>query len=210
MFKQALLPDTFRALQLASQVPTVQTAYLAGGTALALQLGHRISVDLDFFTQEKFDEDLVLADLQKIGLKKESKAWMTVKGKLGKTDFSLFYYQYPLIESTEKFEGINVLNKPDIAAMKIHALADRGTTRDFMDVYFLAKEYSLEQMFDFYNEKFGDLEEKKYHLLRSLDYFIDAEREQKYPEMLIKVKWEDVVAFFKRESKRLAQIYMDL
>lgn len=55
MFKQTLFPDTLRAIQLASQIPIVQRAYLAGGTALALQIGHRMSVDLDFFTQEVFD-----------------------------------------------------------------------------------------------------------------------------------------------------------
>lgn len=205
MFKQALLPETFRALQLAGSLPVLKKAYMAGGTALALRLGHRISEDLDFFTREKFDEDLVVADLRKAGLEKEKTAWMTVKGNFGKTDVSLFYYEYPLIEETDVFEGVNVVRKKDIAAMKIIAMYDRGTRRDFTDLYFLAKEFSLEEMMEFYDLKFKDLEEKRYHIIRSLDYFGDADAEVKKPEMLVDFKWEDAKKFFHSESMRLAK-----
>ena len=206
MFTKALLPDTIRALQLVSKVPVIKRAYLAGGTALALHLGHRVSVDLDFFTKEELDEKILVADLlQLTEFKKEAEAWRTVMGKVGKTKFSIFYYKYPLLARTVPFNGIQILAKPDIAAMKIQALGDRGTKRDFIDLYFLAKEYSLPEMLEFYDKKYGDLEEKLYHLIKSMDYFADAEADEKELEMLIPVKWEDVKTFFHKASLRLTK-----
>lgn len=206
MFKQALLPDTFRAIQLAASVPDIQRAYLAGGTALALRLGHRVSVDLDFFTREVFDEQVVGMELARLPeFKEERRAWRTVKGKIGQTDFSLFYYKYPLIEGVDEFEGVKVLRNKDIAAMKINALYDRGTRRDFADIYFLAKEFSLEEMMGFYDQKYGGLEDKKYSIIRSLNYFGDADAEIKKPKMLMSYSWEEAKKFFHNEAMRLAK-----
>jgi hypothetical protein len=83
MFTQAVLPDTLRAIKLAATIPDVQKAYLAGGTSLALQIGHRISIDLDFFTREKFREEAVELALMQSGFyKKDGISWQTVWGKL--------------------------------------------------------------------------------------------------------------------------------
>ena len=206
MFKQTLFPDTFRAIQLTSQIPVIQRAYLAGGTALALQIGHRMSVDLDFFTQEVFDENMLGADLKRFSeFKLGQKAWRTIMGHIGETAFSLFYYEYPMLDKTESFEGIHLAGKKDIAAMKMHALADRGTKRDFIDMYFLAKEYSLDKILEFYDLKYGNLKEQFYHIVRALDYFADAEHEERSLQMLINVDWEEVKKFFETEAKRLAR-----
>lgn len=205
MFTQTLLPDTIRAIQLVSDIPIIKKAYLAGGTALALHLGHRISVDLDFFTQEELDENILAADLQRLAEFKEAgKAWRTVWGEIGETKFSLFYYQYPLLAPTIGFKDINILDIKDIAAMKIQALGDRGAKRDFIDLFFLAKTYSLDEMLEFYNQKYGDLEDKIYHLVRSFDYFADAEIE-KSPRMLTEVSWEKIKDFFHQQSMQLAK-----
>lgn len=205
MFTKALLPDTIRALKLASQVEIVKKSYLAGGTALALLLGHRISQDLDFFTKEEFDEKVLVQNLEKLPeFKEDGTAWRTVWGKIRKTKFSLFYYQYPLIQKTINFSGIQILDKKDIAAMKIHALEDRGTKRDFIDLYFLAKEFSLEQMLKFYDQKYGVLEKHLYIILRSMDYFAEAEIED-MPDMLIPVSWEEVKKFFQNQVLTLAR-----
>jgi len=210
MFTKTLLPDTFRAIQLISDIPIIKKAYLAGGTALALHFGHRISVDLDFFTQEELEENILAADLSRLGeFKEEGKAWRTVWGKVGETKFSLFYYKYPLLASTIPFMGINILDIKDIAAMKVQALGDRGTKRDFIDLFFLAKTYSLEEMLDFYHQKYADLESKIYHLVRSLDYFADADIE-KDPKMLADVSWEKVKEFFYQEAMRLSRLKLGL
>jgi len=107
MFTKTLLPDTVRAIKLISGIPIVKNAYLAGGTALAMHLGHRISVDLDFFTQETLEEQILLANLHKLPeFKEDGVAWRTVWGKIGVTKFILFYYKYPLLAKTHPFMGI--------------------------------------------------------------------------------------------------------
>lgn len=204
MFTKTLLPDTFRAIKLISGFPEIQKAYLAGGTSLALQIGHRVSVDLDFFTQEEFNETLLSEELIKIpDFTQNGTAKWTVWGTIAKTKFSMFYYKYPLLESTISFEGIQLAGLSDIAAMKIHAIEDRGTKRDFIDVYFLSKKFSLEEMLEFYQKKYGVLEDHLYAILRSLDYFEDAEQETIMPTMLTEVNWEEVKNYFHIHTKRL-------
>jgi predicted nucleotidyltransferase component of viral defense system len=204
MFNKTLLPDTLRAIQLISHLPIIQGAYLAGGTALALQIGHRISVDLDFFTPDEFDENSLSIELQQFpAFKLENKAWRTIMGKIGETKFSIFYYKNPLIDKTVNYEGINLASKKDIAAMKINALESRGSQRDFIDIYFLSKHYKLEEMFNFYNLKYGILDAKLYSILRGLDYFEDAENLSEIPTMIQPISWEKVKKFFHSEAMRL-------
>ncbi len=206
MFTKTLLPDTFRAIQLITGVIEIKQAYLAGGTALALQIGHRVSVDLDFFTQQKFNEAELSTKLASLPeFTQDGTAQGTVWGKIGQTKFSIFYYKYPLLEKTVSFEGIQLASLADIAAMKIHAIEDRGTRRDFVDVYFLAKKYTLEDMLNFYQKKYAVLEDHLYSILRSLDYFEDAEQEKQMPQMLINVSWEKVKEYFRKEMSSLVK-----
>lgn len=210
MFTKTLLPNTLRAIKLVSKINTVKNSYLAGGTALALHLGHRLSVDLDFFTKEEFDEKVLVQNLKNLPeFKEEGTAWRTVWGKIGSTKFSLFYYQYPLIKQIIPFDGIQILDKADIAAMKIHAIEERGTRRDFVDLYFLAKEFALEQMLKFYDQKYGVLTEHLYIIFRSLDYFAEAEIDQ-MPDMLISASWEEIKNFFHHQALILAKKKLDI
>ncbi len=206
MFTKTLLPDTFRVIQLISDVSEIKTAYLAGGTALALQLGHRISVDLDFFTQKEFNEvqfSEKLATLPQF-VQNGTTQW-TVWGKINETKFSFFYYKYPLLESTVLFEGLQLASLADIAAMKIHAIEQRGTRRDFVDVYFLSKRYSLTEMLSFYQKKYSALNDHLYPILRALDYFEDAEQEKQMPQMLVPLDWEEVKEYFRKETKKFTE-----
>ncbi len=206
MFTKTLLPDTLRAIQLVSGIPEIKKAYLAGGTALSLQIGHRISVDIDFFTQQEFNETELSTKLASMPeFVQDGTAQWTVWGKIGQTKFSIFYYKYPLLEKTVPFEGIQLASLSDIAAMKIHAIEERGTRRDFMDVYFLSEKYSLEDMLDFYQKKYAVLEDHLYSILRSLDYFEDAEQEHQMPKMLTTVSWEEVKEYFRKEIHRLTE-----
>jgi predicted nucleotidyltransferase component of viral defense system len=204
MFTKTLLPDTLRAIKLVSKIPEIKKAYLAGGTALALQIGHRISVDLDFFTQEQFDAKELSTKLVKYPeFAQAGTAEQTVWGTIGETKFSIFHYEYPLLEQTELFEGLQLASLADIAAMKIHAIEDRGTRRDFVDVYFLSKKYTFEDMLNYYQKKYSVLEDHLYSILRSLDYFEDAEKETQMPNMLTDVFWKDVKKFFNKEAQKL-------
>jgi len=206
MFTKALLPDTFRAIKLVAKFPEVSSAYLAGGTALALQIGHRVSIDLDFFTPEVFDERKLAEVLTShIGFAKTGIAKLTIWGTIVRTKFSMFYYEYPLLEKTIPFEGLQLASLSDIAAMKIHAIEDRGTRRDFIDVYFLSKTFKLKEMVDLYRKKYAISNDRLYGTLRALDYFTDAEMETLMPRMLIKTNWNEVKAYFQNEVKSLAR-----
>ena len=206
MFTKTFLPDTLRAIQLVSELSEIKKAYLGGGSALAFQIGHRISVDLDFFTQEQFYAKELSTKLSKYPeFVQAGTAEQTVWGKIGETKFSIFYYKYPLLEQTVPFEGLQLASLADIAAMKIHAIEDRGTKRDFVDVYFLSKKYTLEEMLNLYQKKYGVLEDHLYTILRSLDYFEDAEQETDMPKMLAEVNWEEVKEYFRKETNMLTK-----
>ena len=152
-FKTNAVPDEVIEL-LINVRPVIEKiggVYLAGGTALSLFLGHRVSIDLDFFTPHEFNETQLIKKLTSLpDFVQEGNEQWTVWGKINHTKFSIFYYKYPLLEPTVSFENIQLASLPDIAAMKIHAIEDRGTRRDFVDVYFLAKKYTLEEMLEFY------------------------------------------------------------
>ncbi|OGM33748.1 hypothetical protein A3D00_04095 [Candidatus Woesebacteria bacterium RIFCSPHIGHO2_02_FULL_38_9] len=211
MFTKAVLPDTFRAIQLVSKIPVFREAYLAGGTALALLIGHRISVDLDFFTQKEFDESQLSTSLHVYPeFTEQQKSWRTILGKIGETSISLFYYKYPLLEKTTNFEGIQIVGMKDLSAMKINAIEDRGTRRDFIDLFFLTKKYSVDEMLNFYDNKYGVLEEHLYSIIRALNYFDDAEKEVAMPKMLVDVSWDEVKSFFTKESIRLAKLKLNV
>lgn len=204
MFTKTVLPDTFRAIKLVSNFSEIQQAYLAGGTALAIQIGHRISIYLDFFTQEQFDAKELSTKLGKYTeFVQAGTAEQTVWGTIGETKFSIFYYKYPLLQKTTSFERLRLASLADIAAMKIHAIEDRGTRRDFVDVYFLSQKYTFEEMLNLYQKKYAVLENHLYAILRSLDYFEDAEQEIKMPDMLAEVNWEEVKEYFRKETRRL-------
>src|SRR3989344_3563172 len=193
MFIKAIHPDTLLGIRQLNQVSFINSTYLAGGTALALQIGHRVSVDLDFFTPIDFDEKEVAPQFQKLPIFKDlSLTYKTVFGRLSETKFSLFYYKYDVLGAFEKFEGINVLSKKDIAVMKLHAIEDRGTKRDFIDLFFLLREFSLDQVLDFYDQKYKCLESHLFPLIKSLNYFADAEHDEWEPQMLVAFDWEEI------------------
>ena len=184
--------------------------YLAGGSALALHYGHRISVDFDFFTPTIFKGKTIMKLLQSIGNFEfqEAAEKNTLLGMFNKVKFSLFLYDYPVIFKPTIFKGIAVLNPKDIAAMKIAAVMDRGTKKDFIDLYFLNKnKIAFEFMFKFYDKKYKMFANNLYSIITSLSYFDDAEKTT-IPEMIEKLSWEEVKEFFKNEVVRLAHKYL--
>jgi hypothetical protein len=189
----------------------LKTAYLAGGTAAALQLGHRVSYDLDFFTRKRFDAKVLVEKLLALrSFKLEETAWGTVLGKFAGIKFSLFYYKYPLLATSQSFLGINIASLVDIAAMKVAAISERGRKRDFVDLYFLAKKaFTLEEALSFYDQKYGNLANQLSHVLKSLYYFEDAE-EDEMPEMLARVSWPEIKKFFGEETKTLTKKLLNL
>lgn len=208
MFFDVLATDTRNALKKLDSSPFAKEtdAYLAGGTGAALLLGHRHSYDLDFFTQRQFQEKAILQLLDEVGnFKLEETAWKTIIGELEGIKFSLFYYKYPLIApTTTVLNTIQVASLADIAAMKIAAIADRGTKRDFIDLYFMAKSFPTDKFLEFYDQKYENLSANRPHILRSLTYFEDAEADP-IPEMIKPVDWSEVKNFFEGQVKKIAK-----
>jgi len=209
MFEKVLSKDAKNTLGLLGKSGLLDFAYLAGGTALALQLNHRYYYDSDFFTPKKFDERILVQRFAELSsnFELERKDWGTILGYFGETRFSLFFYKYPLLFKTHKFLDINVADIKDIAAMKIAAIADRGTKRDFIDLYFIfneAKIITLEESLKLYDKKFKALPQNKIHILKSLVYFEDADR-NKSPKMIKLVSWSKVKEFFVNEQERLTK-----
>jgi len=172
------------------KIPAFTELRLVGGTALALHIGHRKSVDLDFFGTITADEYELSKQLTETGqatiLKKTENIKIYVIDGI-KTDIVNFHYKWlasPLIES-----GLVLAGMEDIAAMKLSAITGRGTKKDFIDLFFLLKHFRLKQMLDFYLQKYPDGSE--FIVLKSLSYFDDAEEDES-PVMLKPAKWGTV------------------
>jgi hypothetical protein len=164
--------------------------YLVGGTALALQIGHRNSVDIDLFGDQPIDHDLYFEILSNLGTFEVSKSSKNVFISLInniKVDF--VNYRYPLLDKPLEIEGIRMLSKKDIAAMKMNAISGRGSKKDFIDLFFILKDYSLATIMGFYTKKYND--GSAFLVLKSLIYFEDAEIEE-MPFMFNNITWQTV------------------
>lgn len=182
--------------------------YLAGGTALALQLGHRISRDLDLFRPEPFDVTVVRRVLEEIAppltvrLEREN----TFLGEAMGTQVSAFHYPYPLVDAPLPVGGIPfpLAGLRDLGAMKIAAIGQRAVKRDYVDLYWLCKRAPLATWFAAFETRYPRVRESLAHYLKSLQWFDEAD-ETPWPDMLEPASWEEVKAFFVREAPRLAR-----
>ena len=199
MFEQTISSETLDLIKSFKKDSLPRDTYLAGGTAIALQLGHRKSLDLDFFTDTEFVESQWQQKLEKdIGFKLMQKDWQTLIGEIDGIKFSLFYYKYPLIEKSVEFYGTILASLEDLSAIKLDTVISRGTKRDLIDIYFLAQKFGLSKMFDFYDKKYGNFEEMELMIKKSLVYFDDAEKDED-PQMLVGFDWEELKKFFRKE-----------
>lgn len=185
---QTVSPECLELLKNISESDFFSDFVLVGGTALALQIGHRNSVDLDFFGNKEIDEELYVKELQKFGkvnILKVSKNILITSVNSIKTDF--VNYTYPWISEKKIIENIPLASREDISAMKLNAISGRGSKKDFIDLYFLLNEFSLKQMIDFYRKKYTNHSE--FGMLKSITYFEDADLESA-PEIFHNFDWE--------------------
>lgn len=204
MFENTLEKGTKDILAALGNAGLLKDAYLAGGTGASLQLGHRVSVDLDFFTLKEFVPKAFSVELAKLGSFNEQQADKgTVIGMFKDVKFSLFIYKYALVSPALKYLALDIASLKDIAAMKIDAIATRGAKRDFYDLYFILQSgYILTELFNFYEKKYQKLASNLVHIKKSLVYFDDAEPEEN-PKMLKKITWEEIKKFFEAEVKKI-------
>ena len=189
LHSETVLPGTLDLLKKIQAMPDVSDMRLVGGTALALIIGHRKSIDLDFFgafdENKSFRELLLKAGHSADG--SETGAVQSLRVDDVKVDF--VNYPYPWLNDAVVEEGVTLADIHDIAAMKLSAAANRGRKKDFIDIAFLLDRLSLKEMFDLYRSKFSVSEYS--FALRGLTYFNDAE-DDPMPEMLVPVTWKEV------------------
>jgi hypothetical protein len=196
-------PGASQALLGLSLLPPFEQFYLAGGTGLALHLGHRRSDDLDFFAGSPFAPDVLIEELQALpGFSVTAKAEATLHFLTRGTKVSVLGYPYPLLFPLETMDRVNVADIRDIACMKISALAGRATRRDFVDLYFATRDLALSDLLETFRRKFAQANYSYPHILKSLTYFEDAERDP-IPEMLRHISWAEIREFFEKEAGRL-------
>jgi len=169
--------------------------YLAGGTALALRFGHRRSEDFDWFVPALPRPDALLSDLQAQGLPLQDTQIEagTVIGRIEGVKISFFEYRYPLLDSLDQWPkyDTDIASLRDLGAMKLLAIAQRGSRKDFVDVYELLQNgAAFRQMLEDFREKFKT---DPVSALRGLTYFDDAETEP-MPEMLKPLEWRELSA----------------
>ncbi|HEY4510525.1 MAG TPA: nucleotidyl transferase AbiEii/AbiGii toxin family protein [Candidatus Paceibacterota bacterium] len=200
-----LPPETVKAFIFLSKEEWLNESgwYLAGGTALALQTGHRKSIDLDFFTTEKnVDSSELLANFSgNIKWKTTLNRKNTIYGELFKAKVSFIAYPFFIPKQNFiKHGSIKILHPLDIAVMKIIAISQRGRKRDFFDLYWCAKNIEpLGSLIKRLKIQYPSVAHDYHHILKSLVYFNDAESDPS-PEISFKARWGDVKDYFKREA----------
>ena len=183
--------STLVLLRRLQQLPMLDGLRLVGGTALALQLGHRNSVDLDFFGVIDESADEIQRDLESRGfnvhperVSKIIKIFMVDEVKIDIVGNHPNWFSPPI-----EMEGVRMAGLQDIAAMKLHAITNRGRKKDFIDLYFLLQHFSLKQMLEFYEKKYP--KNNLFFVIRSISYFKDAESDS-MPQMFIDVSWDEM------------------
>lgn len=185
----AIDPTALALLKRIQTLPVLANTRLVGGTALALQLGHRVSVDLDFFGEWDYSTDLRTVFR---GLGRAQKQSGTPDGRLqfffvdGVKVDCVAYGEHPWLEPAVEEGGIRLAGVKDIGAMKINAITNRGSRKDFVDLARLLEDWPLEEIFRWYAAKYRDA--NPVLALRSLSYFADAEAEP-MPRMLVGFDW---------------------
>jgi len=169
--------------------------HLAGGTALAIYFGHRVSEDLDWFTSNPMGDAMVLAQSlrsEELNFVTEQIAPGTLHGAISGVRVTFLEFLYPLLKAPTQWQemGCELASLEDLACMKLSAIAQRGARKDFCDIFALGKkQFSLDEMLVLYRKKFSVHDISP--ILYGLTYFDDAESER-MPKMLWKVKWAEI------------------
>ncbi len=211
----SLPANTHRALEALNELPGLSAFYLAGGTALALQIGHRVSEDLDFFSSSNpLDfgaRGALAAQLQScpsgiVRREIDGQIYATVMD----VEISFIYQHHLLLEPPLRWENIAIAGVIDIGLMKLAAIKDRGTRRDFVDIYCLREAAPLEKLFDLILEKYPDRPDFAFHLAHGLRYFEDAEHDPRELKMRRDVRWLDVKRYCEAGAQLLTKRHIGL
>ena len=187
---ETIEPDTLELLKKLLKTSAFQDLRLVGGTSLALQIGHRKSIDIDLFGSIQCDDLTIVTTLKKIGQLTILKQTENIKIFIvNDVKVDIVNYPYPWLDDALIEYGIRLASVKDIAAMKLSAITNRGSRKDFIDLSLMLKDYGFKKMLEFYQQKYDD--GSVFLVLKSLVYFDDAETEA-MPDMLADLGWEKV------------------
>lgn len=204
MFEEVITGEAIKVIEDIRDL--LQDFYLGGGTGLALQLGHRRSFDLDFFTTKNFKTENLLVKLRPDKIHSIEKE--TIHCELNGIRLSFLYYDLPLVFEPFRWRNIKIAHWLDIAAEKLKTVSQRGSKKDFYDIFFAIKNSSIEQVCSAFTKRFKDTGINRYHVLKSLVYFVDAEEEPD-PQLLKKeVNWLQIKEFFKENIKEFERFIL--
>lgn len=177
--------------QLQSQ-SELSTFHLAGGTALALYLGHRKSIDLDLFTPYPFNTTRLEHFLvTTFGFQGDYSEQNTLKGRIDEVKIDCITHPYPLLQNPLEEEGVRLYSQPDIIAMKLSAIADNGSRlKDFIDIAYLSTQYSFQEMLGFYVQKFPT--SSPLRPLKGITYFDDIDHEETVVMLESTYSWQKI------------------
>lgn len=206
MFAAALPPGRIEVLESLARIKGLKNFYLAGGTAVALHLGHRISEDFDFFTPQEFSASLLRDELYNSGdFILTDIGNLTLHGIFRGVKVSFLYYAPPLVFQPLYYQDCLIADLSDLAPIKLDTVGNRGSKKDFIDLYFIATmSIPLKDIFKLYEKKYARWQINIKHLLMSLTYFEDAENARDEIIMLRKkATWDDIKKFFMEQAKAL-------
>ncbi len=199
LFTQTVESLTLGILKDLMQLPALESFALVGGTNLSLKLGHRLSIDLDIFSNEDFESDLIIPAIKtqypQFDIFRKTKR--SFAGVIDDLKVDIVLHQYPYLNKIEEIDGIRFVSIPDIVAMKLNAISKRGAKKDFYDLAYLLDLYSIEEMLEFFKIKYSN--EEVGFVIHSMYYFEDAEP-QKDP---VSLKGDNWIAIKKKVKKSI-------
>jgi len=193
LFKETVATSTLELLESLMAIPELSDFALVGGTNLALRFGHRISVDIDLFSNKPFDSNdivpVLLNNYPSLLITSQKKSSLQCWISDIKVDIVL--HEYPYLQPVDIISGLRLASTSDIVAMKLNAVSQRGARKDFWDIAELLDQYSLEDMLQFFSSKYKMYE--VFHIVRSLSYFDDADNMPAASVIPLKnISWTDV------------------
>lgn len=208
MYWNVIDSNRYNVLEKLIKTITLKDYYLAGGTALALQTGIRESFDFDFFIQNEFDENLLIQELESLGELEISVCRKgTVHAILNNVQLKFLYFPNKLVEpkvKVKEIDGLYLASIEDIAIMKLVAISQRGTKKDFFDLYYICNQFNIkiQDVLKMLNKKYDQNKINYSHIIQSLSYFEDAEDEN-LPKVFIDYDWNTIKQYYIIEQRNI-------
>lgn len=208
MYWNVIDSNRYNVLEKLIKTITLKDYYLAGGTALALQTGIRESFDFDFFIQNEFDENLLIQELESLGELEISVCRKgTVHAILNNVQLKFLYFPNKLVEpkvKVKEIDGLYLASIEDIAIMKLVAISQRGTKKDFFDLYYICNQFNIkiQDVLKMLNKKYDQNKINYSHIIQSLSYFEDAEDEN-LPKVFIDYDWNTIKQYYINEQRNI-------